>query len=180
MLWAWAWVLACGTDGTPDPQGLISPVDGVVTTTAWVPVQFEIRRGEQQEAAAMWLDGVDVTDALGFSRRRASTWGGYADHLATLDLRDVAPGEHLLEIQVGARTGSALFSHEPAACRVDAWIADESGGALAGRVVAAGVRRLTDLEDGAVAVQELEVRHLHRIEAAAQGLGCKPYVASTW
>jgi hypothetical protein len=47
----------------------------------------------------------------------------------------VAPGEHLLEVQVGDRTGSARFSHEPAACRVDAWIVDGSGDRMAGRVI---------------------------------------------
>jgi len=131
----WLWVVACGAQGTPEPLGLISPVDGLVTTTPWVPVQFEIRRGEQQEPAALWLDGVDVTDPLGFSRRRANKWGGYADHLSTLDLRDVAPGEHLLEVQVGERSGSARFTHAPAACRVDAWITDPDGEPLAGRVI---------------------------------------------
>ncbi len=127
------WLLAC--DDISDTAGLIAPVDGVVATTPWIPIQFEILRTELTAPPQAWLDGIDVTDPYGFTRSRAKKWGGNADYLATLDLRGVAPGEHVLHVHVGERVDTAAFTFEPAPCRVDAWIQDAEGEPMAGQVV---------------------------------------------
>lgn len=128
------WLLACGGD-TAEPRLLVSPAEGVVATTPWIPVQFEILRAEVHEPASMVLDGVDVTDPLGLSRKKSSRWGGMADHVASLDLRGLAPGEHRLEMTVGERSDSATFTFAPEPCRVDAQVVDGAGDPLAARVI---------------------------------------------
>lgn len=122
-------LVACET------SALISPAQDVVITTAWVPVQLEIPRSAVGRGGSMRLDGERVSDPLALTRDRATKWGGQADYLATLDLRDVAPGEHTLSVSYGGYSEEVTFTFEPPACRVQAFLSDERGEPIPGRVL---------------------------------------------
>jgi hypothetical protein len=147
-----AMLLACTDDEIEEPRGLVSPVQGDVATTPWISVQFEILGSELQKQASMTLNEVDVTDPLGLTRLKSSNWGGMADYLANLDLRDLAPGEYTLSVTVGERTDSATFEFAPQVCRVNAQVFDETGDPLSARVIVFYEGHRLDLGNSSTAI----------------------------
>ncbi len=142
-------LLACHSDDAV--LEVISPSDGAVVRSPWMPVMLRIPQSYVGGDVSLTLDGGDVTDPLGLIRERTSHLEGHADYLAHLDVVDISAGPHTLEFTVtgpnggGSRSLNAQFELSPHECRVQLTTVDEVARPVAARVVIANSGGLVDV-----------------------------------
>ncbi len=132
--------LSCAEPVGNGPPFIISPRPGSVVgdlripLTAWLPSEW------QDAQIRVTLDGVDISDPVGFVRGRGPKTGGPLDYMAMLDLEGVADGAHNLWVIAQFPNGSeevvvSRFNVQAHPMRVDFRIVDEDGELRPGRVL---------------------------------------------
>ncbi len=111
------------------------PASGGRVTQPDLPVLARLPDDATALAVSLWLDGRDVTDPLGVLATRSPNLGGGVDYLATLDLIDLAPGPHELELRAGPHTLTAPFTYAPAPIRLDLELLDGEGELVPAKVI---------------------------------------------
>lgn len=82
------------------PQ-ILSPSDGAaLSVSPWVPVTVHLPADARGATLSWTLDGQPWRDDQALLRRRNGHIGGGQDYLATLELLDLAPGAHTLDVLV--------------------------------------------------------------------------------
>ncbi|MCB9791144.1 MAG: CehA/McbA family metallohydrolase [Alphaproteobacteria bacterium] len=96
--------LGCSKDelcfGGGSPKHLVSPSDGAELRVPWVPLMLNLPQKYHDAEVSLCLDGEPWEDPSATLDHRKSWWGDGVDFLATLDLRDLEEGAHVLEARV--------------------------------------------------------------------------------
>ncbi|MCB9766367.1 MAG: PHP domain-containing protein [Alphaproteobacteria bacterium] len=126
--------------GDPVEVDLVSPTEGAVVQSPWIPVMLRLPDQIRALDVRMRLDGERLEDPLAGVGDRYNKWGGGNDWIATLDMRPLEPGEHTLELQIGGdgierQTLQRTFTYDrlPHAVRLE--ITDEAGAPVSARVI---------------------------------------------
>ncbi|MFT4976607.1 MAG: hypothetical protein ACI8S6_002512 [Myxococcota bacterium] len=144
LMWACSGeeAIAVVVDSKAEPTAprMVSPPPGETVEVDTLPLFVRLPGILQDATAAVTLDGVDITDPEGFIGRRWKAQGKGAEYLATLDLSDVAAGEHTLGLTFTLPDGTAqsiegTFRWAPPLCALDVSVTDELGAPLDARVL---------------------------------------------
>lgn len=144
-------MLGCMTSEPADPEPapdplaepsspiLLSPPDGGRVRVGTLPVFARLPSALLDASVSVTLDGVPITDPLGFTAKRWPAQGRGADYSATLELADVAPGSHTISLTFTDTNGTAhavsgTFEWAPHPCALDISVTDGAGAPLAARV----------------------------------------------
>ena len=110
---------------------IVSPSRGSVQTTAWIPLAVQLPAGFQDARIELRLDGAPLEPPHAALTAGRTADGRAVRYLATLDLLDLAPGEHALALratsEAGTRTLGVTFEVAPRPARVELTVADEDG-----------------------------------------------------
>ncbi|MCO4747873.1 MAG: CehA/McbA family metallohydrolase [Proteobacteria bacterium] len=132
-------ILTLATGCGPDATGpVLSPTDGSTITAPVIPVISVVDSGVNAPSVRIFLDGKNVSDPKTVVRTVYNFMGGERHMVAALDLTEVDPGEHELEIRTGrwpsASSVTSTFTLAPPDGTVQLRIEDEDGALSPGRV----------------------------------------------
>lgn len=134
--WLHGFLVAALTAGCA-PEGLEAPSPGGVVQGLELPVIANLPR--RPDRVRLELDGVRVEEqAVGVVHERTDSNGGGWDWVGLLDLGQVEPGSHRLELASDAGHRASTFTFDPPACRLDVAVVDGDGAPLDARVVLIG------------------------------------------